>query len=156
MHNPHNPLRSAFALALFAPLALAACDESGSSGAADALSGSSEATPEAQETPDTVSLPVAESGWLTVGADGAVQTTFFDAGGRFRDLRNGEPFAQGKWEQRPDGKICFEPDEGAGACWTTAPPDDNGEVIATDEDGMAIALKRITYVAPPSDEEDGG
>lgn len=152
----HIPLRPALALALFAPLALAACDESSSSGAADVLTGGGEAAPTAEETPDTVSLPVAESGWLTVGADGAVQTTFFDAGGRYRDLRNGEPFAQGKWEQRPDGKICFEPDEGAGSCWTTASPDDNGEVIATDDDGMAIAIKRITYVAPPSDEEDGG
>ena len=150
-----SPLQPAIALALLASLALTACDDGSGGGSADALTGGSEATPAAEETPDTVSLPVAESGWLTVGADGAVQTTFFDAGGRYRDLRNGEPFAQGKWEQRPDGKICFEPDEGAGACWTTAPPDDNGEVIATDEDGMAIVIKRITYVAPPSDDEGG-
>lgn len=146
--------RPAAALTILVSLALAACAESGDSGSADTLTGSGGNTPAAEATPDDVSLSLTESGWLTVGTDGAVQTTFFDAGGRYRDLRNGEPFATGKWEQRPDGTVCFEPDEGAGACWKTGRPDADGDVIATDEDGKSIAIKRITYVAPPS--EDAG
>ena len=148
--------RSSAALALFAALALAACDDASGSGATDALTGSGDSEPAAEESPANVSLPVAESGWLTVGADGAVQTTFFDAGGRYRDFRNGAPFGTVKWEQRPDGTVCFEPDEGAGACWETGPPNKDGEVIATDSDGNAISIKRITYVAPPSEDEDEG
>lgn len=152
----HRPRRPATALALLAALALAACDDGSGGGSADVLTGGSGEVPAAEQTPDTTALSVSESGWLTVGADGAVQTTFFDAGGRYRDLRNGELFGTGTWEQRTDGTICFEPEEGIGACWETAPPDETGAVIATNKDGMAISIKRITYVAPPSDEEDEG
>ncbi|MHA7820848.1 MAG: hypothetical protein ACX930_14470 [Erythrobacter sp.] len=139
--------------AFVAALALAGCtaaEEEGSSGGGDAGSEAG-ATPEPTPTRDT-DIAVSESGWLTVGTDGAVQTTFFDADGRYRDLRNGELFGEGNWQQRPDGKVCFEPDSGRGACWETDAADENGEANATDGDGKTITIKRITYVAPPEDQ----
>ena len=139
--------------ALTLALTLAGCTgEPADGGGTSALSESP--TPEA--APSSSELAVAQTGWLSIGADGAVQTTFFDADGRYRDLRNGEPFAQGGWEQRPDGSICFEPDEGAGACWMTGAPDAAGEIIVTSTDGKAIAIRRITYMAPTGDEAAGG
>lgn len=140
-------------IAATALLALAACAEQVEEGADE----SAAATPEAGATPSDepsadTDIKVAESGWLTVGSDGAVQTTFFDADGRYRDLRNGEPFGTGSWEQRPDGKVCFEPDSGRGACWKTGKADENGEASATNDDGKRITIKQITYIAPPETE----
>lgn len=102
-------------------------------------------------------ISFSETAWLTVGVDGAVQTTFFDADGRYRDLRNGALAAQGGWERRGDGMLCFEPDTGSGACWDTGPVDDKGEAIATDTAGKRIAIKRVAYIAPAaSDTAEAG
>lgn len=136
-------------------VALAACAESSDGSGTDITTPAAEATPTPEATETGGSIAVTESGWLTVGTDGAVQTTFFDAGGRYRDLRNGEPFAEGSWQQRPDGRVCFEPDSGLGACWETTVPDENGDATATNDDGKSITIKRITYIAPPEDDEGG-
>ena len=92
--------------------------------------------------------PMAATGWLSIGGDGAVQTTFFDADGRYRDWRNGAQLASGNWTKRSDGRICFEPDAGLGDCWKIDPPDKNGEAIATDSEGKSIAIRQVTYIAP--------
>lgn len=97
---------------------------------------------------ETAVLVFAESGWLTVGADGGVQTTFLDADGRYRDLRNGEQVAQGSWQQRPDGSLCFEPDTGFGACWTIEPLEDDGSAIAVNGEGKRIEVRRVSYIGP--------
>lgn len=139
-----------FALLAVSPaLALAAC--SPASDGADASEADAASGEAAAQAPSA--LPLSESGWLTVGSDGAVQTTFFDANGRYRDLRNGVELAGGSWEQRTDGTICFEPDAGLGACWETMAPDENGTAIATNADGKSIAIKQVTYIAPPQSED---
>jgi hypothetical protein len=150
MQSRHSP-----ALLLTAPLlllALCACEaESGSSPvAAPTAEETGDGT--AEEEPSTQEIALAETGWLTVGRDGSVQTTFFDTGGRYRDFRNGEPSGEGTWAQRPDGSICFEPETGLGACWEMGAPEEDGSVIVTDEDGRRVEIRRITYTAPPDDE----
>ena len=140
-------------LALAALLALSACEGGAEGGVGDTAA--TAADPSATPTANSSSADIvsAESGWLTVGKDGAVQTTFFDTGGRYRDLRNGELFAEGSWEKRPDGRVCFEPDDGLGACWETSSADENGDAMATNDDGKTIAIRRITYIAPVAAEE---
>lgn len=147
--RPNLPSIPQLALALAMALGLGACTtEPGAPAETDAPS---------NETTESVRdvLITAESGWLTIGGDGAVQTTFFDAGGRYRDLRNGALLAEGSWELREDASVCFEPDAGRGACWQIGAVDDNGTAIATDPDGKQIEIRRVTYVAPPP-AEDGG
>lgn len=141
-------------LSLIVALALSSCAAEGEESSSEDTVAAPEAgaTPEIEPPSDT-DISVSESGWLTVGNDGAVQTTFFDADGRYRDLRNGEPFAEGSWEQRPDGRVCFEPDSGRGDCWETDKADENGEASATNGDGKVVAIKQITYLAPPQEEE---
>ena len=141
-------------IAALAALTVSACaaEPSGdSSGGAEASESGSDNSQSARLGQD---VAISETGWLTVGSDGAVQTTFFDAGGRYRDLRNGALLAQGMWEQRPDGTVCFEPDAGLGACWETGSEDETGTVIATNGDGKRIEIKRVTYLAPPAPEAD--
>lgn len=98
----------------------------------------------------------ADTAWLSVGRDGSVQTTFLDAGGRYRDFRNGEAADSGSWEQRPDGSICFAPDAGLGACWATETSENDGTAIVVNETGTRVAIKRITYTAPPVEGAETG
>ncbi|KEO85569.1 hypothetical protein EH30_13710 [Erythrobacter sp. JL475] len=140
-------------LAVF--LAVSACAEGGEDTSAHAETEAPAADDKAAQRGRDISF--SETAWLTVGVDGAVQTTFFDADGRYRDLRNGALTAQGGWERRGDGMLCFEPDTGSGACWDTGPVDDKGEAIATDTAGKRIAIKRVAYIAPAaSDAAEAG
>ena len=138
------------AICLAAALGLAACGN----GAGDsAPEPAPDASGETQSANGSEAIAVSETGWLTVGADGAVQTTFFDPDGGYRDYRNGELTFEGRWEQRPDGTLCFEPESGLGQCWETDASASDGTVTATNTDGTSIEIKRITYSAPP--ESDG-
>lgn len=148
--------RNHSALLLAAPLllGLSACEAgSGASTPSGSATGESEESEsESEDRSGQQSLAVAETGWLSVGRDGSVQTTFFDTGGRYRDYRNGEPSGQGSWTQLPGGSICFVPETGLGACWETGTPGEDGSVIVTNQDDKRVEIKRITYTAPESDE----
>ena len=142
---------------LAAVLGISACapageDPSATTEAEAAEPSESPAKPEKQGR----KIAMSETAWLTVGVDGAVQTTFFDADGRYRDLRNGTLAAEGNWERRSDDLLCFEPDTGLGACWETGPVDDKGEAIATDTAGKRIVIKRVAYIAPAVSDADAG
>lgn len=102
---------------------------------------------------------MAETGWLTVGEDGAVYTTHFDADGTYRDFRGGQFMQQGSWRRDEDGRLCFTPADKArfGECWNTKGLRDDGTMRAVDADGGAIRLKKITYLPPvAADSETGG
>lgn len=102
-----------------------------------------------QESDNPGDLPdFARSAWLTIGVDGAVQTTFFDIEGRYRDLRNGALVAEGGWEERPEGTICFDPDTGRGGCWTITATEDDSTLIATNEQDKRVELKQLAYIPP--------
>lgn len=150
-------------LASLAILALAGCapDDAGSGGSSEAEA--SEAPGDAgagEETGGTAtpSLPMlaANTGWLSVGADGSVQTTFLDADGRYRDFRNGVAADTGSWERRPAGTFCMHPDAGKSACWTDDRPDKDGSIMVISDDGRRVELKPIAYNAPIDDEADDG
>jgi len=97
---------------------------------------------------------MADTGWLSVGSDGAVQTTLFDPDGRYRDFRNGEAADSGAWQQRPDGSICFTPDTGQGDCWTTDGLEADGSAVVTSASGKRVEIKQITYTAPPVEDDE--
>ncbi|MEP0392809.1 MAG: hypothetical protein ABJ205_08005 [Erythrobacter sp.] len=101
------------------------------------------------DAPQAEPMLMADTGWLSVGSDGSVQTTFLDTGGRYRDFRNGTALDTGDWEQRPDGSLCFTPDGGQGGCWTPDTPGEDGSIIVTSTDGKRVEIKRITYTPPP-------
>lgn len=151
-------IRSTSTLALLAVLALSGCSDGTDSSAAESAApdASAEEIADSEGGKSEEPIAMAESGWLTVGNDGAVQTTFLDADGRYRDYRNNELLAQGTWQERSDGELCFEPDAGIGACWEISTPNKNGATIATDGDGKSIEIKRVTYIAPPEDGADTG
>lgn len=155
-----KPVRFLTPLAI---LALAGCapDDAGSEGSSE--SEASETPSEAgagEETGGTAiaSRPmlVANTGWLSVGADGSVQTTFLDADGRYRDFRNGVAADTGSWERRPDGAFCMQPDAGKSACWSADRPAKDGSIMVSSDDAKRVELKPITYSPPADDGADGG
>lgn len=116
---------------------------------AAAESGSAEAATDATGDGENT-MQLAETGWRIVGQDGAVYTTFLDNDGTYRDLKNGEPFEQGKWERRADGELCYTPDaeDRAGECWTLETPDSDGTMRATSDSDLTIEARQVTYIAP--------
>lgn len=100
----------------------------------------------------------AETAWRVTSEDGARYATFFDAGGRYRDLRNGDPWQEGEWtySDGPNGKqICLRPDgeNSVETCWQPGSVNDD-RMVATGQEDRRIELTRITYRAPDPSEGD--
>lgn len=143
--------------ALAVPLMLAACAQPGDGGDTQAIDTDAavpEATPSAPP-PDQFS----GTAWRSIAEDGARYTTYFDAGGRYRDLRNGDPWHSGAWTFNDiDGqRLCFTPDGETveQSCWM---PDtiDGDRLYASNRDGRRIELRQVEYVAPDPDETAEG
>lgn len=141
-------------LAPFGILALAACApaKEGSNGSGETQANETPSNTASGEAPAAPML-MADTGWLSVGSDGSVQTTFLDTGGRYRDFRNGVAADTGVWERRPDGSVCFSPDAGQGRCWSAGQPEKDGSIIVTSASGRRVEIKPITYTTPPVDED---
>ena len=117
---------------------------------------SSAPEPEGEPAPDNFY----DSAWRVVAADGARYVTYLDAGGTYRDLRNGDPWQEGTWshDEGPEGKVlCFVPDDedGVERCWIPGRVTD-GTMVATNAAGRRIELERVDYVLPSADEDDEG
>lgn len=143
---------AAAAAAAFA-LALAGCSAPSGpeTGQNEAKQGASESDAEDARA----RMAMAETAWLSVSREGEVYTTFLDADGRYRDLAGGTLAFTGRWEQRVDGALCFEPDRGEPACWEHDPPQPDGAMRASGPGGRVIELKRIAYRPPPPAEPEG-
>ena len=127
-----------------------------SSEAADENKGESSASPSdaaAAANDDAASeedMVLPSSAWRVTGEDGAIYTTFFDADGLYRDMKNGDAWADGAWERLGDGRVCFTPSEEsrAGACWSLGRESREGTMRVTSDDGREVELQRVTYIAP--------
>ena len=144
------------------PLLLAACEGAEVLSPAATATGAGESAeapsdpPADQGSPERIAM--AETGWLTIGRDGSVHTTQFDADGTYRDYRNGEFLQSGTWRRREDGLLCFTPasQDRLGACWETKGLEDDGTMRALDADGRTIQLRRVSYLPPKASEAEAG
>jgi len=120
-----------------------------------AKGGSAKATP----TPEPPPLPneFSRTAWRARDGSGALYTTFLDPGGRYRDLRNGDPWQQGAWEYDEEDRLCFTPDaeESLGQCWRPERMDQSGDMIVTSSSGRRVRLDSVEYRAPTQDETEG-
>lgn len=150
-------LRIFSAVLLTTVLALAACTPAEESSAGDEESAAAELsdTSSDQTAPDTLQ----STAWRVTAPDGARYVTMLDAGGTYRDLRNGDPWQEGSWTYSDgrDGKqICLEPDheEGVERCWQPSRMEDD-TMIATSSEDRRIELTRVEYSAPKPQTEAG-
>ena len=87
--------------------------------------------------------------WRATSEEGARYTTYINADGTYRDLRNGDPYQTGTWRFGTAKELCFTPDETGhiGACWKPGFLD-NGVLPMTREDGHRIEVTQIQYLSP--------
>ena len=143
------PLRSTLSAAA-AALLLAGCSGSSST----ALPGAGSSAPATAGTTDTSSAPLPSdftgTAWRVDGTDGARYTTYLDPQGRYRDWRDGQPWATGTWENGSDGSLCFTPDGDnvLRRCWQPDSMTADGTMTATAEDGHQIELTDVDYSPP--------
>ena len=141
------------AVLLSAALALSACaaEEDGAADGPADVAASTEAAEEARELKEFVG-----TAWRVSAEDGARYVTYLDAEGRYRDLRNGDPWQEGGWslEAAPgdeEGQVllCFQPegDNVRERCWETGKLDD-GKLIVTSGGGRRVQLEKVAYEAP--------
>lgn len=112
------------------------------------------AEPSGRPAPDTF----AESAWRVTADDGARYTTYLDAGGRYRDLRNGDLWQEGDWRlvEGPEVReLCFTPDaeNAQETCWRPGRIKDE-TLVANGEGDRRIQLMRAPY-SPPGETESG-
>lgn len=143
------------AMGLAALVAIAGCTPADD--AAAPANPASQTEPAPQESPRALQIPDSFEGtaWRVAGADGGRYVTFLDAEGRYRDLKDGEPFHTGAWDRRADGSICFLPDgaETQRRCWTPDRMTDDGRmVVVGGEEGARVELEPGDYEAPSSEE----
>jgi len=112
----------------------------------------------ATPTPEPPALPneFSRTAWRVRGEEGALYTTFLDPGGRYRDLRNGDPWQKGAWEYDAQERICFTPDaeSSLGQCWRPERMDPSGQMIVTSSSGRRVRLESAEY-RPPELPVDG-
>ena len=146
-------MRACLAISTILAVGLSACAP-----AADEAESDSATTEGTSEDSDGQQAPeaFAETAWRITAEDGARYVTYFDVGGTYRDLRNGDPWQQGEWTYAdgPSGKqLCMLPASGTGveSCWQ--PGKVNGDtMIATGPEDRRIELTRVTYEAPAASE----
>ena len=141
------------AVLLSAALALSACaaEEDGTADSPADVAASTGAADEARELKEFVG-----TAWRVSAEDGARYVTYLDAEGRYRDLRNGDPWQEGGWslEAAPgdeEGQVllCFQPegDNVRERCWETGKLDD-GKLVVTSGGGRRVQLEKVAYEAP--------
>ena len=98
----------------------------------------------------------AGTAWRSTADDGARFTTYFDEGGTYRDMRNGDEWQTGTWRYVEAGPLlCFIPDgdDVAETCWK--PGKMRGDTMeATDADDRRIELEKVDYVPPVEEGEE--
>jgi hypothetical protein len=109
--------------------ALAACG--------DAAEESDDTT--AVEEPAATQAAVEESsaGTYEFDMDGTPTVAVLKPDGTYTDTQDGEVIESGTWEDRDDGKTCFDPegDEAPSVCYTIGETAADGTFVATPDDG---------------------
>ncbi|MEP3051859.1 MAG: hypothetical protein ABJP48_03860 [Erythrobacter sp.] len=147
----------------FALMAMAAALSACSAGKTEQSSGDTEASSDADaaqpiETDSRGDVTFSESAWLSIGNDGAVYTTFFDADGSYRDHRNGIALQNGTWRKLEDARLCFFPEQQnrTGDCWSIGALEDNGTMRLTSSQGRDIEVRQVAYLAAESADAEAG
>jgi hypothetical protein len=121
--------------------ALAACDNAAEEADDTATAETAQATPEAEPTSSAGTYEVTM-------ADGMTFTSVLNADGTYEDTdAEGAVTESGTWEDRPDGKTCFDSEGGDDTviCYTVSEPAEDGSQVATPDDGSdPVTIKKAS------------
>ena len=113
-----------------AACALAACD--------NAAEESDE--PVVEETAETM------AGTYEYEMDGKPTIAVLTADGIYSDTQDGEIVESGTWEEREDGKVCFDPagEDTPATCFTVGETDPDGTFVATPDEGEPLTIRKVS------------
>ncbi len=118
---------------------------------AGALAACGDAAEEADDTAVAEATPeAAATSWAgtyeVTMADGMTFTSVLNADGTYEDTdAEGAVTESGTWEDRPDGKTCFDSEGGDDTviCYTVSEPAEDGSQVATPDDGSdPVTIKK--------------
>ena len=121
--------------------ALAACGDAAEEADDTTTAETAEATPAAE--------PASWAGNYDVTmADGMKFTSVLNADGTYTDTdADGKVTESGTWEERPDGKVCFDSEGGDDTviCFTAGEEQADGTIVVTPDDGSEpLTIKRTS------------
>lgn len=121
--------------------ALAACGDAAEEADDTATAETAEATAQA--------APASSAGTYDVTlADGSTVTSVLNADGTYQDTdADGAVTESGTWEDRPDGKTCFDSEGGEDTvvCFTVGEAAADGTQVATPDDGSGpLTIKKTS------------
>lgn len=128
-------------LVLIAALAgsLAACGDAAEEADDTATAETAEATPEAE--------PTSSAGTYEFDMDGTTTVATLNPDGTYADTQDGEVIESGTWEDRDDGKTCFDSEGGDDTvvCFTMGETGADGTFVATPDDGSEpLTIKKTS------------
>ena len=116
-------------------LTLAACDNA------------AEESDEPVTEDTTAAAPVEESmaGTYEFEMDGTPTTAVLMDDGTYSDTQNGEVIEAGTWQERDDGKVCFDPegDDTPDTCFTIGETAADGTFVATPDEGEPLTIRKV-------------
>ena len=100
--------------------------------------------------------------WQVSAEDGARYVTYLDSEGRYRDLRNSEPWQEGVWTIQPPPEkdkgtalLCFKPDGDnvRERCWEAGQL--RGSTLVVESGGgRRVELLKVAYEPPAADQPE--
>jgi hypothetical protein len=101
----------------------------------------------AEATPEPTPTSWAGSYDVTMG-DGTKFMAMLNADGTYADMDgDGKTTETGTWEERPDGKVCFDSEGGDDkiVCFTAGEAAADGSIVVTpDDDSGALTIKKTS------------
>jgi len=124
-------------------MTIAACDNAAEESDDPAVAEATEAAAEATEAAAS-----SAGSWDVTMADGTKFMAMLNTDGTYQDMdADGNVTESGTWEDRPDGKTCFDSEGGDDTvvCFTVGEAAEDGSMVATpDDDSGPLTIKRTT------------
>ena len=97
-----------------------------------------------------VAAEAAPSSWAgnyeVTMADGTTFMAMLNADGTYQDMdAEGAVTESGSWEERPDGKVCFDPagDDTPATCFAIGETKEDGSFVATPDQGEPLTIRKV-------------
>ena len=104
--------------------------------------------PAAVETPAATEAVAEETsaGTYEFDMDGKATVAVLNPDGTYTDSQDGEVVESGTWEDRDDGKTCFDPegDDTPVTCYTLGETGPDGTFVATPDEGEPLTIRKVS------------
>ena len=113
-----------------------------------ALAGCDQAAEESDDPMPGETVAVADEGMAGTyefELNGTPTTAVLMADGMYTDSQDGKVVEAGLWEERDDGKVCFDPagDDTPATCFAIGETAEDGSFVATPDQGDPLTIRKV-------------